>query len=83
MPWAQNLSVYVYIELFAGTLEILNQIILMMEYCSTDKTYVQYKKESCPLYQKTYIQIYYSEVLCPNSRMLHVPFDVLVLVLIA
>ena len=32
MPWAQNLPVLVYIELFLGILKILNHRILMMEF---------------------------------------------------
>ena len=36
-----NLSVLVHIELFAGTLNISHHRLLMMEYCSTDKAYVQ------------------------------------------
>ena len=40
MAWTQNLSVQVHIKLFAGTVELLNHRILMMEYYS-DRGYVQ------------------------------------------
>ena len=32
---------------------------------------------------KTYLQLYYPLLLCPNPGMLHIPLDVQVLVLIA
>ena len=41
MPWGQNRSVLVQIKLFLGTLDISNHRILMIEYCSTDKAYLQ------------------------------------------
>ena len=55
----------------------------MMKYCSTDKAYVQYTKETCLFCQKAYVQIYYPHLFCSNPGMLHVPLDVQVLVLIA
>ena len=73
----------VHIELFTGTLKILNHRILMKDYCSTDKVYVKWRKETCPFCQKTYMQIYYPQLLCLNPRMLHVPLGVQVLVLTA
>ena len=41
------------------------------------------KKEACPLCQKAYIQMFYSQLLCPNARILHVALDIQFLVLIA
>ena len=41
MSWAQNLQISVYIELIAGTLNIVNIGVLMLEYCCTNKAYVQ------------------------------------------
>ena len=73
----------VHTELFTGTLKVLNHRIWMKDYCSTDKAYVQWKKEACPYWQKTYMQIYYPQLLCLNPRMLHVPLGVQVLVLTA
>ena len=46
MPWKQNLPVLVYIELFVGTLKILNHGTLSMNYFSTDKVYIQSNKLS-------------------------------------
>ena len=82
MPWTQNLPVLVYIELFVGTLKILNHRILTMNYFSTDKAYIQERKEICLFCQKDYLQIYYPQLLCP-IQLLHVSLDVQVLVLIA
>ena len=90
MPWAQNLSILVYIELFVGTLKILNHMECMMEYCSTDmmeycstdKAYAM-KQGNLPLLSKSlYTNILYSIVMS-NPRMLHVFLDVQVLVLTA
>ena len=44
MAWPQNLSVLLYIELFVGTLRILNHRILMMEYYSTNKRAINQRK---------------------------------------
>ena len=52
----------------------------MMEYCSTDKAYI--KKGNLSQCQKAYMQIYYPQFSCQNPRMLHVPLDVQLLVLI-
>ena len=52
----------------------------MMEYFSTDKAYVQQRKEICSFCGKAHIQIYYPQLLCPYARMLHIPLDVQVLV---
>ena len=82
MPWAQNLSILVYIELFVGTLKILNHIILMMEYCSTDKAYAMKQGNLSLLSKSLYTNILYSIVMS-NPRMLHVFLDVQVLVLTA
>ena len=55
----------------------------MMEYCSKDKVYGQQRMEICLICQKAYIQIYYTQLLSSNPRMLHDPLDVQVLVLIS
>ena len=52
-----------------------------MEYFSTDKAYVQYRKDTYPLFLKAYKQVHYPQ-LRPNSSMLHVLLDIQVLVLI-
>ena len=61
MPWTQKWSVLVEVELFKGTLKILNHRILMMEHFLTDK-------KTCPFCQKGGIQIYYPQVLCHESK---------------
>ena len=71
------------IELFVESLKILSHRILMMEYCLTEKAYIQEKKECFPFCQKAHTQICYSKLLCPNLRMLRVPLDVQCLILIA
>lgn len=70
------------IELFVESLKILSHRILMMEYCLTEKAYIQEKKECFPFCQKAHTQICYPELFYPNLRILNVPLDVQVLVLI-
>ena len=81
MTWEQNLVILVCIKLLIRDLKILNHRILIMEYCLTDKAYVQYRKETLPFCQKFYLKICYSELLFPNLRMLNAPYDVQVSVL--
>ena len=82
MPWAQNLAVLAYINLFAENLKMLNHEILMMKYCSTDKAYIQYRQETCSFCWNVYIQIGSPQLLCQILRMLYVLLDVQFLVLI-
>ena len=74
------MSDLVYTELFVGTLKILNHEILMIDCCSIDKARVQQRKENCLFCHIAYNQIYYSQLLFPDPRMLHVPLGVQVLV---
>ena len=83
MPSAQNLSVYVYIELFARTLKLLNHRIFIMECYQIYKAYVQQRKGACPFCHKANIKIHYPQLFCSNLSILHFPLDVQVLVLIA
>lgn len=69
MPWTQKWSVLVEVELFKGTLKILNHRILMIEHCLTDK-------ETCPFYQKACIQNIILKFYVTNQRMLHALLNV-------